>query len=118
MVQGAEEAPDQSKGKRTEAASAQQQGQSADPNDEGPPGQSMDEHDDDASNTGQGKQEANPMRSLGQVAKHWERRLNVQEKSGEPPPPRDENQEPPGVDKQYEFMDEDDGGEEDTQGIL
>jgi len=115
VVQGAEEAPDQSKGKRTEAASAQQQGQSADQNDEAPPGQSMDEHDDDAQNSGQGKQEANPMRSLGQVAKHWERRLNIQEKSGEPPPPREENQEPPGIEKQYEFMDEDDEGEEDTQ---
>jgi len=114
-VQGADEAPDQSKGKASEAAAAQQQGQQAEQDDDAPPGASADQNEEDAGASGQGKQEANPMRSLGEVAKHWERRLNVQEKSGDPPPPKEEGQEPPGTDKQYEFMDDDDDGEEDTQ---
>lgn len=113
-IQGADEAPDQSKGQRTEAASAQQQGQSADQDEAAPAGQSADQQDDDAGASGEGRMDANPMRSLGQVAKHWERKLNVQDRGENPPPP--ENQEKQeDVAAQYEFMGDDDEGEEDTQ---
>jgi len=112
-VQGADEAPDQSKGKRSEAAATQQQGQTADQDDSAPAGASADQDDEDAGTSGQGSMDANPMRSLGSVAKHWEQRLNVQDKSEGPPPEKQEQD--PGLDATYEFMGDDDDGEEDTQ---